>query len=242
MGAYEFQGSTVSILSIDPTTAPAGDIVTIYGGGFMAGATVDFGAFASPAVTFVDSGELTAVVPDGTGTVDVTVTVLGQYSATLPAAFLFAPRIDLVTPGVGPMAGGTLVTITGLNFINTPTDPEVWFGAVQASPSDVTWISATEITVFTPLTATFGPVDVRVVNPDTGEDTMSNGFTYSGGPGDLDGDGHVNLPDLAIILANWTKHKSNPTWDPRADPSGDGWCNLPDLSAVIDNWTMDYTN
>ena len=241
MGAYEFQGSTVSISSIDLTTAPAGDIVTIYGGGFMVGATVDFGAYVSPTVTFVDSGELTAVVPDGTGTVDVTVTNPDTYSATLPAAFLFAPRIDLATPGVGPTAGGTLVTITGLNFINTPTDPGVWFGTVQASSSDVIWISATEMTVLTPPAATYGPVDVRVVNPDTGEDTMSNGFTYSGGPGDLNGDGFVNVFDLSIVTGHFGQDDpSDPSWDPRADPDGNDAINIFDLSVVTSNFGNVY--
>jgi hypothetical protein len=200
---------------------------------------VSFGAYVSPTVTFVDSGELTAVVPDGTGIdVDVTVTNPDTYSATLPAAFDFPPRIDPLMPALGPWDSDTPVTITGLNFID---EPEVYFGGVLADPSFVVWVSATEITAVAPAAGTFGPVDVRVVNPDGGEDTMLNGFTYSGGPGDLNGDGIVNVADLSLVTSNFGRDDpSDPNWEPLADPDGNGLINIADLSVVTSNFGKEY--
>jgi len=146
-------------------------------------------------------------------------------------------RIMTVTPGLGPVPGGTAVTITGLNFVD---EPEVWFGGVQADPSFVTWVSDTELTAVTPAQVSHGPVDVRVVNPDGGEDTLASGFTYSGGPGDLNGDGTVDSLDLVIILANVGLDSVHPSWDPRCDPDSNGACNLDDLMAVFRNWGSVY--
>jgi hypothetical protein len=64
------------VTGLSTTTGSAGSTVTITGQDFSGAAgnlSVFFGATASPTVTYVSDTEITAVVPSGTGTVDVTV-------------------------------------------------------------------------------------------------------------------------------------------------------------------------
>ena len=83
-----------------------------------------------------------------------------------------APTVAGVTPAVGPMAGGTAVTITGTGFDGGAT---VTIGGVAAT--GVTVVNATSITATTGAHAA-GAVDVAVTNPDTQTGTLANGFTY----------------------------------------------------------------
>lgn len=55
-------------------------------------------------------------------------------------------------------------------------------------------------------------------------------------PGDVDGDGHVNLTDLTLIAKAWHSHPGDPNWDPRCDLNGDNWVSLADLCTVGVNY------
>jgi len=55
-------------------------------------------------------------------------------------------------------------------------------------------------------------------------------------PGDLNGDGVVNLKDLGMITSNWLK-----TIPANADVNGDGIINLRDLGYVTSNWLKSVT-
>jgi hypothetical protein len=68
---------------------------------------------------------------------------------------LAAPTITSVTPNVGPVAGGTLVRITGTGFSNNSIicsppfgGPGVLFGSTQAA--EVHFIDSTTLDVVTP--------------------------------------------------------------------------------------------
>jgi len=50
------------------------------------------------------------------------------------------------------------------------------------------------------------------------------------GPGDLNNDGHVNVPDLLAVLLNWSMVHSS------ADMDGTGRVDVGDLIIVIANW------
>jgi hypothetical protein len=65
------------------------------------------------------------------------------------------PEISLVSPGFGPVTGGTIVTITGQNLAGTST---VKFGSVPAASFTVD--SDTQITATTPRNMRPGKVDV----------------------------------------------------------------------------------
>jgi hypothetical protein len=96
--------------------------------------------------------------------VDVTVTTSEGTSPTSAADLFFyaspgavIPRVTAISPQFGPLAGGTLVTITGSGF--EPSAPTgVYFGLTAAT--DVTVVSPTTITAVSP--AGTGAVDVTV--------------------------------------------------------------------------------
>ena len=101
-----------------------------------------------------------------------------------------APTITNVSPATGLLAGGTVLTITGTNFVNGP--PTVAFvelpsNDVFGTPSSkaaasVTFNSSTQLTVTTPSATNLGAVDVVVMNPDFQTATRASGFTYSATP------------------------------------------------------------
>jgi hypothetical protein len=82
-----------------------------------------------------------------------------------------APAITQVAPTNGPAAGGTSVTVTGVNL---RTDCTIRFGGVPAT--NITALSSISMTVITPAHAS-GAVDVSLA---CGADafTFTNGFTY----------------------------------------------------------------
>lgn len=84
-----------------------------------------------------------------------------------------SPTITSVSPSTGNRFGGDSVTITGTNFVNTPT---VTFGGVNALST--IYQSSTTLVVTTPTNNTGGAVNVVVINPDAQSATLTNGFTY----------------------------------------------------------------
>jgi hypothetical protein len=152
------------VTGVSPAAGPVagGTAVTITGAGFAAGGSaVDFGTVAATDVTASTTTSITAVAPAGTGSVDVTVTTAVATSVTSAAdqfTYEAAPTVMGVSPDVGPLAGGTLVTVTGTGFIGATA---VSFGGVPAT--DVTVNSATSISADAP--AGGGPVDVAVTTP-----------------------------------------------------------------------------
>lgn len=83
------------------------------------------------------------------------------------------PEILNVIPTFGPEAGGTTVTITGLNF-----DPlsQVTFEGIAAA--SITFVDPTELIVETP--PGVGLAEVEVINPDNQSDIYVPVYQYSG--------------------------------------------------------------
>ncbi len=172
--AYQFNyvpAPAVSGLSVIGSTAPSGPtaggtMVTINGTGFTGATAVDFGNNSAMILSISSSGtSLTAVSPAGTsGPVDVTVTAAGGTSATsigdlftyvaVPAA---APKVTGISPIVGSVSGGTVVTIMGTN-LGEPMVIE--FGTVPVT--SVISVTATQIVVFSPPATSAGPINVSV--------------------------------------------------------------------------------
>src|SRR6185369_11501260 len=86
-----------------------------------------------------------------------------------------APIIATVTPGSGPVAGGTAVTISGSGFATGAT---VTFGGSSAS---ATVIGSTTINAVAPAHAS-GPVNIVVTNPGGQSATLTNGYVYAAAP------------------------------------------------------------
>ncbi len=110
------------ISGVSPASGPTagGTSVTITGAGFTGATAVYFGT--TPASNFVTNSdtEITASIPPGTNTVNVTVVTPAGTSPVFSAdQFTYgnAPLVTGVSSSTGPLAGGTTVTITGTNLV-----------------------------------------------------------------------------------------------------------------------------
>ncbi|MCD9823574.1 IPT/TIG domain-containing protein [Bradyrhizobium japonicum] len=170
-----------AVTSISPTTGPAagGTSVTITGTNFTGVTAVSFGGTAAAGFTFNSATSITATSPAGTGVVDVRVTTPGGTSAISAADhFTYAgpPSVTSISPTGGPLAGGTIVTITGANLSGATA---VTFGATAAAGFTVN--SATQITATSP--AGTGTVDVRVTTVGgTSASSAADQFSYAATP------------------------------------------------------------
>ncbi len=138
-----------------------GDAVTITGAGFntRAGATnFKFGGVAATGVVCASSTSCTATTPAGSGIVDVSASVsvpgmpFPATSGTLAGAFTYttavAPTVTGIAPALGPLAGGTVVTVTGTGFATAAGATTVSFGANAATA--VSCASSTTCTATSP--------------------------------------------------------------------------------------------
>jgi len=173
------QGDQPEILFLQPGSGSTtgGTLVTITGRRFMAGAQVTFGARDATEVSINSSQEIACRTPaNSAGKVDVTVTNPGGLSAVFPEGFEYVvstgPNIQRVEPGTGSTAGGDDVTVLGNGF---DAGAAVYFDDISAT--DIVVSPPGAIACKTPPHAV-GPVDVKVVNPNTQEDILTGGFRY----------------------------------------------------------------
>ncbi len=163
-------------------------------------------------LTYVDSTQLTCDLDLNGATVgfyNVEVINPDLQVGGLEAGFevtLAPPEITDIDPDFGFASGGTVVTITGDNFVDTPS---VYFGANPAA--SVTFISDTTIEAETP--AGTGTVDVTVTNPDTQSDVLTSAFTYVPAPSVrsiVPNTGH-NQESLTGVVVNGANFVATPT-------------------------------
>ncbi len=178
---YTYIGAP-SVTSVTPAsgTIAGGNSVTITGSGFVAVPTVTFGGTAATNVAFVSSTSITAIVPaHAAGPVAVAVRNTDGQTGTMNNGYTYVapPTITSATPGQGPAAGGTVVTIAGTGFVSGAT---VTFGGTAATAVTV-GAGGTSLTATTPAHAA-GTVTVVVTNPDGQGSTLTNGFTYNPSP------------------------------------------------------------
>jgi hypothetical protein len=179
---YDYELVVPAITGVSPSTgSPSGGAsVTITGSDFSGATQVLFGS--DPASPFsVDSDtqitvflapahadgavDITVVGPDGTS--PVVAADQYTYAAVVPA-------VTKVSPGSGPSAGGTQVTIIGSGF---SAATEVFFGSDQVSKFSVD--SDTQITVLLAPGQPAGTVDVTVVSLDgTSPVVTGDQYTY----------------------------------------------------------------
>ncbi|WP_283779602.1 IPT/TIG domain-containing protein [Nocardia sputi] len=159
-----------ALASVDPGSGPesGGNTVTLSGTEFTGATAVDFGGTAAISFTVMSSTEISAVVPAGTGAVDVTVTTPGGDSNSVGYTYVLVPSVTTVVPGSGRETGGNPVTLTGTGFTDATA---VHFGANAAVSYTV--VSDTRITAVAP--AGSGTVDATV----TTAGGTSNPVTYA---------------------------------------------------------------
>ena len=183
--------TTSDIVSTTPTPAvfgvtsisPMGDniaggiTVTLTGTVFATGITVTLGGNACTSITIVSSTSLTCVTPGhAAGTVDVVITS-GSSIVTLAGGFTYSasppPTVSSVSPATGTLGATTNITITGANFVATPT---IKVGSVTCSTP--AFVSSTSLTCTVAARMYGGTANVVVTNPDSQQGTKASGYTY----------------------------------------------------------------
>ncbi|MFF0401597.1 IPT/TIG domain-containing protein [Streptomyces sp. NPDC005248] len=152
---------TLTGVSPGQGTMAGGTTVTLTGTNLGQATTVRFGTVAA-AFTVLSGTQISSTAPSAPagspGPAQVTVTSPGGTSGGLPYFYVALPTLTGVSPGQGPTAGGTTVTLTGTNLLNATT---VRFGAAAAAFSVV---SATQITAVSPPGST-GFAQITVITP-----------------------------------------------------------------------------
>ncbi|MCE0539506.1 IPT/TIG domain-containing protein [Kineosporia rhizophila] len=171
---FRYQGPAV-ITSITPDSGSVqgGSAVTIRGSGFSGTTQVFFGGVGAQSFTVVDDTTITAVTPAGlVGDRSVRLQTPAGLSPAATYTYVAAPNVTGLDPSVGPIAGGTRVTITGTGFTGATA---VSFGGTSVTP---TVSSNTSLTVTTPAHAA-GTVDITVTGPNgTSAPDASSRFRY----------------------------------------------------------------
>lgn len=178
--AYTYDPApTVTTVTASSGALAGGTSITITGTNFNAGATVTFDGLACTSINIVSSTSITCLTPaHAAGAVTVAVTNPDTQIGSQAAAYLYlaAPVVSSLSTPVGPIAGGTAMTITGTGFL---AGAVVNFGVTACA--GVTVVSATSITCTT-AAATAGTVSVTVTNTDTQNGSLASSFTYQGPP------------------------------------------------------------
>jgi IPT/TIG domain len=172
-----------TLTSISPASGPVtgGTTVIVSGTGFTGATAVFFGILPATSFTVNSDTQITAVAPPGLGTVPVTVTTPAGTASGLGFTYVLAPILLFSNPAMGPQAGGTTVTITGLGLSGVTG---VKFGATPAT--SFTIVSDTQITAVAP--AGTGTVPITV----TSTAGSSNGLPYT----------YLGIPAVTSISPN----------------------------------------
>ncbi len=179
-GAFLYLLTSPRVFSINPSagTEDGGTLVTIAGDDFLPGARVFVGGSEGTVISVSAAGdEIVFESPPGVPATsnDVEITNPDGQTVVETGVFTFNPRPEIidVLPRAAPAAGGTVVTVIGGSFQPGVT---LFFGSQEAT--SVVFHSATEIDATTPFSAITGPVDLTVVNPDNGIETVPGGFVF----------------------------------------------------------------
>lgn len=174
---FEYILSVPTITSVEPVECFATGLIPmkITGDAYYAGVAVTVGGTAALNVTVNSINEIECIVPaHAPGVVDVVVTNIDAGTVTSVGAFeyLAAPAIADVSPALGPVAGGTEVTLT---TIGVNAGALVYFDTTLAT--DIVVVSANEVTCTTPAHYA-GYVNISIYNTDGGIGTLISGFYY----------------------------------------------------------------
>ena len=169
--------------SLAPTSGPesGGTTITITGSGFTGATGVTVDGLPATGFTVVNDTTITAVTPPhAAGAVPVVVSDPDGDSPPLTFTYTAqAATLSSLSPTSGPIAGGTLVTITGAGFIGATS---ATFDGIPGTGFTV--VSPTSITVVSPPHAVGG---APVVVHDPAGDSAPQTFTYFDSPATISG-------------------------------------------------------
>jgi len=160
-----------TIGSFSPASGITGSTVTITGTNYVPGMAVKFGTLTSPAVTFVSTTQLHAVVPNGDAAASKI--SVSDNAGSGSSATNFTPTLSITgfNPTGGP--GGTVVTIDGIGF---NASSKASFNGTAAA---TTFLSSAQLKATVPATATTGPITVTNTTAPTGTVRSAGKFTVT---------------------------------------------------------------
>ncbi len=178
--SYTYEAAP-TISSVVPVGGPlaGGTAITITGTGFLSGAAVTVGGTSCSGISVVSSTSITCTTPSGSaGAQDVVVTNTDTQAGTSVGGFTYeaAPTLSAISPTAGALGGGTLVTLTGTNFLSGAS---VTIGAVNCIGVSV--LSGTSATCTTG-SHSAGATNVVFSNADSQSATLVAGYLYEAGP------------------------------------------------------------
>ena len=176
---YRARPTIVSVTPNNGTTA-GGTAVVITGTNFVSGSTPRFQGTNCTSVVFVNSTTLNCNTPArSAGVANIVINNPdGQLSTeTVQYTYNAPPTITSISPTSGAVAGGTVITITGTNFVSGFS---ATVGGVACAST--TFLSATSVRCTTANLTTAGLKSLVVTNPDTQAATLTNGFQAVAAP------------------------------------------------------------
>ena len=167
---------TISTISPDNGPVTGGTAITITGTGFVPGPEILIDGVTATGITVVSVTQITAITPSSGSTGPKIVKITNPDGQNITGTFTYnpLPTLSPVNPNNGRITGGNAVTITGTGFVSGAT-----VKVDNASASDVTFISSTELRATSPAGSSAGAKDVKITNPDGGFVVLSGGFTYN---------------------------------------------------------------
>jgi hypothetical protein len=178
---YNASSATPTVTGVSPGSGPldGGNSITVTGTNLAGTSQVFFGTVAAASFTVNSATSLTAVAPAGAaGTVDISILGPGGISSATSADHYtytaVAPTVTGVSPATDTTAGGTLITVSGTNFIGASA---VTFGSTPCTSFNVT--SASSLVAVVPIGAA-GTVDITVTTSSgTSAVTSADHFAYT---------------------------------------------------------------
>ena len=156
LGAFTVTSATPQ-LTMTPTSATAGSLLTFTGAGFLTAKTVTFNKVPAAAFTVLGDSSLTAQVPSGLSSGLVTV-VTGGGPVSTTVAFMVLPPV-ITSPPSG--TAGAPMTVTGSGFLDATT---VTFNGVALPAFSATDNSHLVFTV--PYLPASGAFPITVTSPE----------------------------------------------------------------------------
>jgi hypothetical protein len=191
---------TIDTISPESGSIAGGTIVTIKGSNFrQEDIKVYFGSEIATKVEYINTTQLTVqvpaypfAIPQGKDNVFVPVMVMnydGAMAVSDDPGFEYRipgskPVITSLSPARGSAAGGEQIIINGRDFrrkADGTSPPRVYFNGIEVAAEKVEWVgngSVNELLIVTtPPSKKEGPVDVVIVNHDSGSFTYKS-YTY----------------------------------------------------------------
>jgi len=171
---FTVTASAPTVTSFSPASGPVGTKITVMGTNLTGATAVKVNGFACTSIVVASSTSLTAIVPTGATTGNISVTTPGglAYSSTAFVVTLPVPTVTTFSPTSG--YAGKVITVKGTNLTGATS---VTFNGVAST--SITAVTATSLSAAVPAGATTGPIAVTTPG---GTGTSTANFTVTAGP------------------------------------------------------------